>query len=697
MPIKTMQTKTLQTKTLPTQTLQIKTLVLLKSFSSVGSMALVMIAGTALGLSACDSRSPTAKAIEEASRELSVLTTSGSVTPSVEIEQQQYKKVTETLRDVLDKGLPQERAAALVLTAHAKLGLAEHAANEFAALERESLNRATVVRGLLAAWNNHTSAAAATEGYDPSGVIADFVKQAGERGAEAKKSEAVKAELDGKIAGLRADAKAKMDTAAASENAYAALKTQAVTVSAIVAEGLIKQAAEQKNAADVLRHDAALVTAKTDQLDPQAKEAELQVKQFKNQRQTLETMAAQLNTAYEESKKEAAGARADADAVAKKLETELGGLKKQREDAVSKAFDTASSQFADAAGTARKATGDENGASKLAVGAAKQSAGDLHWARAQGQRAYADLLRSLAASSTPGLPDRTKYLTEGDEVLKAMKESIESAKGAYEEARSAYTSAKATGEAKEKLQNLGSILEKMPDLIDGKIPNLSAAMAAIKKSETASEETPAPAAAEAANAETGDLNETVDAVLLAMTEKRVNDLRAMTYFAPGYEAIGASILTMGESFSKLDAACKAKFGTGAEELMKSLGGAGGAGGGNLSQLNGEAFIGKKAADLEIKAEGGTATAGLPGTEQTLHFVKVEAAWKLDLQLEKLMPAGVMEQASAIIGPLGEGLAALAAEVEAGKYKSIEAVKVGLLQKLQASMGALQQGGGGGGG
>jgi len=259
-----------------------------------------------------------------------------------------------------------------------------------------------------------------------------------------------------------------------------------------------------------------------------------------------------------------------------------------------------------------------------------------------------------------------------------------------------YTSAKATGEAREKLQNLGSILEKMPDLIDGKIPNLSAAMAAIKKSDGAAEETPAAApTAEVAKADAGDLNGTVDAVLAAMNEKRVADLRGMMHFAPGYEAMGDGIVKMGGAFAKLDAACKAKFGTGAEDLMKGLGGGAGGGMGGM-QMSSEAWAGKKAADLEVKSEGDTGTASLPGTEQTLHFVKVDGAWKLDLQLEKAMPAEAVAQASGIFGPLSEGLEALAADVEAGKFKNIQAVKVGLMQKLQAAMGALQQGGPGGG-
>lgn len=647
-----------------------------------------------LGLWGCDSRTPTAKAVEEASRHMSVLTTSGSPAPSLEIEREKFTKVTETLRDVLDTGLPQERAAAIVLTAQAKLGLAEHAAGEAAAAERESLNRATVVRGLLAAWSNHSSQAAATEGYDPSAVIESFLKQAGERDAEAVKAEAMRLELSAKIAGLRAEIKGKSESAAAAENTYASLKSQAVTVSATAAEGLIKQAAESKRAADTSRLEAALVTARADQLEPQAREAELQVSQFKNQKRTLESMAAQLRTAFEESKKEAAGARSDAAAVAETLDKKLSELRAHREDALSKAFDSAASQFTDAAATVRKATGDDNGTSKLVLGAAKQSAGDLYWARAHGQRAYADLLRTLSASK-PGLSNREKYLAEAGEVEKAMKESAESAKAAYEEARGAYTSAKATGEAKEKLQNLGSILERMPELIDGKIPNLAAAMAAIKASQTAPDEAAAPAATDdVAQAEGGDLASTVDAVLLAMGEKRVSDLRGMMHFAAGYEAAGDGVVRMGEAFSKLDTACKAKFGAGAEELTKALGA--GATGMRGMQMGGEAWVGKKASDLDVKSEGDTGTATLPGTDETMHFVKVAGVWKLDLQLEKLIPAESMSQAAAMFGPLAEGFESLAAEVDAGRYNTIDAVRVGLMQKLQAAMGALQQGGPGGG-
>lgn len=113
------------------------------------------------------------------------------------------------------------------------------------------------------------------------------------------------------------------------------------------------------------------------------------------------------------------------------------------------------------------------------------------------------------------------------------------------------------------------------------------------------------------------------------------------------------------------------------------------------QMGSEAWSGKKAADLEVKAEGETGTATLPGTAQTMHFVKIDGAWKFDLQMEKTVPAEAMAQAMTMFGPMAEGFEALAGEVEAGKFNNIEAVKVGLMQKFQAVMGALQQGGGGG--
>lgn len=666
---------------------------------------LVLLSGT-VGVSGCGRNEQTARAVEKASRNVHVMGGGGGPAATPAFAEAQYKAVVTELTPVSDKGLPEENAAALVGLAQAQLGLAEQPAGEAADIERACIDRMTVIRSLLGDWLTRNAQAAALDQFDPSAALADFGKQNAEKDKLIADQGAAKTKLDAELADLRARAAQRNTEAQTEESSYAQLKEQSTQTSAVQGEGLVKQAAEHKRKSDALRNQASLLDAQAEQLARRVAEMQLLIDQYKNQKANIEKADRELRDRLSAAKTEAAAARAEAAKTAGKIDALVEEIRSQRTGPLAGAFDRAVAAYSSAAKTAgQAATGDQNGGSKLTLGAAQQALGDLHWAHAHGLATFAQLLDSLAKAE-PAMPKRAEFAKDAGEAAAAAKTEIEATGAAYEAAQSAYTAVRSRGEAKDHLDQLSKALADLQKVAKGEAKDLAAA----RKASAAAEATPAaekPAApAEPVAAAPGgtppELVSAVDAFLAAVKTNKQSEAVGMLYLPPESAGVRPVLVQLAAASDKVDAACRAKFNVGFADITKqmaaSMGAAAGGGGmGGMSGMSGgltpDAIAAIKPGDIKYGVEDDKASVTLPGAPAPLEFVKSEGKWMFNPGPEM---AAVAPTLTTMGAPLAKAMEDLAADIEAGKFASTQAVGTGFMQKLMAAMqGAKQPGPGGG--
>jgi len=660
------------------------------------------VAGASVApFAACDRNDQTAKAVKQAGRDVHMIGGGGGPAASPQFERTKYSEAIATLTPVAGEGLAEEQAAALVIMAQSQMGLAAEPAGAAAGAERECLDRMTVIRSLLGDWLTANARAAALDEFDPGPALAEIGKTIAEKDKNIEEQRAVKATLDAQIADLRAQAAQNASGAQNEENQYALLKGRASKLRPTEAEPLVREAAAHKKTSDELRNAGALLEARADQIARRAAEAQLLIDQYTNQRANLDTTGRSFRDKLAASKTESSAARADAAKSAGRIDELVTELRALRSGPLTEAADGALKNYRAAASSAAKAAqGDQNGGSKLTVGAAQQAMGDLAWGRAQGHAAYSQLLGSLA-SAAPALPKSAEYAKEAADASAARQESLTAAKEAYEAAQSAYASVRARGEAKDHLDQLAKSLEGLAKVASGDAKDLAAAMKAAAPTDAGTAEpTPSPESAPVASLPPGvtpELAAAVESLLATIKSGNQTDTIALMYFPPGSENLKVPLTQMAGAATRLDAACRAKFNVGLSEVTSQLGGAGaamGAGGMGGPNLTPDQVASLTVADLQFIVNGDSANVTIPGAPQPLLFVHSEGRWLLDAGLTKNAQAVAM--IPMLAGPLSGAFEELASEIEAGKYANAQAVGPAMIQKLTAAMTGAAGGPGGGG-
>lgn len=655
-------------------------------------IALLAVAGFALA--GCDRQTQTSRAVRKSATTLNA--TGNSTAASVDYRQKQLGEAAATVQPHVGTGLPGEGSAAALLAAESQLGMSAGPAAAYGVAERSVLNQYTVLRAHAADWVNFNSSASNAAQFDPSGVIKDLESQAARKAADIQKQLDAKAEIDRKIEALRAAAKEKLDSGREAENASAKARQRASEVSAQEAAKIIEQATGDKKRADALRGQGALLDAQADSLVPESAEAQLMVTQFQNQKANFEKTATELRQRAKTSQDQATEARANAAKAADKVDAAITQIRSQRDGDVQAAFDAALKQYQSALGNIRKAVADPGMTSARVVeGGIHQSIGDLYWSRGQALATYASTLAGLAALE-PALPKRETYKTEAAQIREAQMEALKSAREAYESAQSSFQSAKARGEAKERLDRLAEQLGKIASITSGEsadaLADLAAGRMPPKPAEGADAGQPAPETAAAPAADP-------KALVIAAVEAIANALKASDSQAlsalfiipnPALQPMFDSSLRLQGTIRQIDAECQQRFGSKFSDLLKQLGGGAGAGGGL------DEFENVKAADLDVSVTGDTAVVTPKAGGNPLKFQNVGGTWKAVFELPANVPPEQLAQAQAMMPALESAFSGLLADIKEGKFQSLQAVQVGMMQRIQQAMTAGGAGGPGGG-
>lgn len=655
------------------------------------TIILAAAAGLAVAVG-CD-RDEGSRSVREASTGLHTVTGGATTVTPAGVREKTYAGVINSAKAGTDGSTSAN--AANVVTAQAQLGQATEPMAKFAAAEREGANRTTVIRSLLAAYVQHSSQAAAARQYDPSKDLAEIDKNVAAKVQEIAEQEKIRADIDSQVSGLRAQAKQELDAAAGLDAEAAKFREEASKVSAVQGEGLIRQSAERRRAADAHRMKGLQFQAQVDVTEPLGREAAMLVEKLTNQKSDFEATSKELHERDAAAKALAASASAEASKSAEKLSSELSELAKLRSGAMASAAEDAQSKLNAAKGTAQKAA-SAGGAAKLLLGDINQTLAELSWQRSFGHGAYGQLLEAIAATQ-PALSDKSKYEGDAKTAREEEKKALEAAKEAFDAAKSAYQGAGAKGEAKDRLDRLGELLEKSGQRAAGeKLDLLGAFAVKATKAEEPSDAEPAPAAA-GGDAE-AELRTVLESMLGALAQDQYDQYFS---YAEATTPEQQQIMGMMRGLTRLDAACKAKFSESFIAKMTQMGAAmgGGAGADGVAQF--EKMKSLKVEDLTIAIDGDKAVV-TPPDSQPMNFIRKDGEWKLDLSMPpELAQNPQMQQGVKMMGLMGSVFDELAGEVDAGQYASIDAVMAGMGQKMTTKPEFLElmrqmQGGGGGG-
>lgn len=656
------------------------------------TMRLLSVCSLALGMTAltgCEPEDPTRAAVRSGARDLRALAGGGPAPAPADMQRETYTKVAAAVQPVA--GTEGSASAAGLILAQAQSGLSEGPAAEALRLERESLNRLTVLRATFDQWLSHTVAAQAAAAYDPSAQIEEYRSAAAALDPRIAEQRTQKDQVEAQIADLRSRAKSKADEGQALALRYAEMRERSLTMTATQAEGLIREANLIKRQGDALTNDGQRLTAEADLLQPQAVELGLLTAQLENQKASVERALKELEAQREASRAEAATAGAASAQAAESIKSELDALRTLRSGPLAEAYASALQNLSTSGASARKAATSAAAQSKLGGGSASQGAGDLHLIAAGGHRQVAVFLESIAGA-TPAFPDATAVAQAAKEARDAEKASLESAKAAYEQARDAFSGVSARGEIKDRLTRLSETLDLVARWAGGEAVDLSAAARPPEPAEEAPAEQPAP---DQAPAPAADDESAIRAILAASIEgQRAGDMsafRSMMHAAsPDEQAFIDASIDSQEAIARLDNATKARFQGSFVEALARNPMAGQAASTITAALN------TTADDYQITINGDSAVASAPNIPIPVTFARIDGQWKATVDLSQIPPEargmtlGIM-QASA------EAARGAQADLEAGSLQSADAVVNAFMLKLQpAIMRLMQQQGGGGG-
>ena len=344
-----------------------------------------------------------------------------------------------------------------MLISQAQMGLAELPAAEAAQIQRATLNQIAEARALLTHWIRLNAVASAADTYDPSNEIAQIDATITQKESEIVQVRQAKAEIDKKVADLKAQAAAQQSTAKGASEIEAKIRTQAVKLSHTEAAALIKEANVHKRAADGYAVKAAGLLAEAAKIEPESAQLALNIEKLNNQREKLGQARAEAQERAAMARERASSARASAVVVAGQISEYVSALQITRNDELKPKAQAALSAYRQAAGSARKIIPGARTSGQLNVATAQQSLGDSLWTSAQGYRAFADLLNALA-NSQPLLPEANAYSKTLSDTNQQLQTLLEEAGTAYKAAHSANSSARARGENQERIERINELL-----------------------------------------------------------------------------------------------------------------------------------------------------------------------------------------------------------------------------------------------
>jgi FtsZ-binding cell division protein ZapB len=622
------------------------------------------LSASALVLTGCDQRSPTATAVESASRDVLVVSGGGSARPESADYAKTMTGVASTAQGSANDGTAVEKAAANLLVSTAQLGLATGPAERAASKDLEARTLITRIQAFSNQWSSSSSSAAAAESFDPAAQISELNALRERKQGEIATLQSELTKVQTQVEGLRARAKERLDAAAAKHAIYTKMTSDAVSLSAADASKVVADANKIRREGDALRLDGSKIDAEAESIAPMIGELRMRVDELANQNKEFEKAQADLQARAETFRSQAKTARDDANTASNAIDALVGDLEKLFDGDLKAAFDDTVAAVNKSKSAASSSQTASPGFGKLATGESSLLLADAHWAKAESFGNFATTLEILAQVA-PKLPYSDKYAESATKIRQVQAEALKEAASAYEAAESAFSGARVTGPVKERLEKLSELIKKAQTVTSDANSDVAATFGIPKRVQNVK------AAKDDASGDAAAIE--VDPALTTRVGEFVDSMKAGETnldFITGSEPI----VKMVEASGNLDRKLRAKFQSSFAEAMGPMG---------QGTLNPRAFESLTAQDATITMKSPTSAVVAFSGVPELPFSKVDGAWKMDM-MAMLGPNAAMT--GMIAGPMTTVLNDLAAEVEAGKFADLAAFQAALGEKMMNMMG-----------
>jgi predicted nucleic acid-binding Zn-ribbon protein len=422
--------------------------------------ALLLAVGLAGPLGGCSNDDPAARALEDAGRLMRTITGNGvQMVPDAASRAKQLQEVLTTLQPFAS-GNTSQAAAASLITAQARTGLADLDALAATEAEREALGQARAIRGHFETWLRQNARAAAREGFDPQAQLDAIAKEAEQVRGQTETQKRALADAEKALADLQARREQLLEQAKALRAQATALREQAGQGSAVAGLPVLEQAVALQRQADGLEVQASDLGSQAAGVRPVVDQARRDLDRLARQAESLKVAGSGIQQRVELSRKQAGEARVLAAQAGEQIAAATKALSEFRAGPLAETSEKAIKGYRDAAGAARRgaAAGADASAAKSASAAATLAAGDALFVRARGIEDHLALLRALAAAQ-PKLPNHDALTAEIATLEPQFKTVLDEARTAYTEARDGFEGGGARGEeAQARIANLVSTL-----------------------------------------------------------------------------------------------------------------------------------------------------------------------------------------------------------------------------------------------
>ncbi|MEM1331213.1 MAG: hypothetical protein AAGG07_11690 [Planctomycetota bacterium] len=339
-------------------------------------------------------------AIGEASALLQQLASEqGSLPPDGYAEQQIYRQVISTLQGAQSELDGDRKAAAALLTAKAQTGLGKIAASRALDQSRRVVDAVIAARGSLDGAVEAAAFADAAGSYRAADDLAEARAGIAKREREIETVKQARAQIEARVAEIRAEADANLDAARSVRDQEAALRLRLPEASPGEAERLLREARVFGREADALESEAERLRAEADSIAPEIAERGLDVGRLEGQIASLERAMEHAQAREEAGKAESASARQRASELADVFAQQVTEARRIASEDLAPAYDEAIQTLSSARSTAGQARSAMRKQSSAAQGLASERAAALHRSAAT---AHAELARLLDAAGEAG-------------------------------------------------------------------------------------------------------------------------------------------------------------------------------------------------------------------------------------------------------------------------------------------------------
>lgn len=372
----------------------------------------------------------------------------------------------------LDTGEGTAAGVASGLLAQSRQGEGSLRASAAVLAERALFDEIDQARTLARRWTALSTTAAALTAFDPGQDIAEINDEAGELARETEERRDDQALLADQIAGLETSVAGLRAESDLKRNRAAEMKLASAALSAAEAARLAVQIRVLSREADALDMQSNRLQGRIETLRPRLRELEGEVQKLIEQRELALAFADELRASQQARAERAVAARAEAAALAERIDAIVTAIDEQRRSGAIPASDEAISSFEQASRSSDRAVRDVRSPGQLSKSAAQRRLGEVLHLRAQGHARTASLLETLS-TTTPPLPEAETYAERADAERASEAEHLGRAADAYEQAASALRSTGLRGAERDALEQAAEGLEALarhlrgePDPID---------------------------------------------------------------------------------------------------------------------------------------------------------------------------------------------------------------------------------------